>query len=135
MRAAASLHHSEQGAVSISADGSEFCIVAAPAPLLDATHRVIGRVTVGLEVVEQAASVPTATDDAPLQVRWHRMHLLDGFKTQFEAPIAFGEGMALKNLSCTLGCKLSVMYLWVISRMFTGDRSAAMWFDGCFWLY
>lgn len=64
-----SLRHSEGGAVSISADGSEVCFALAAAPWLDNDYRVIGRVISGNEALQQASDVGGDADDAPLKVR------------------------------------------------------------------
>ena len=63
----ASLRHVSPGAVSVSVDGSEFCISLVKALQLDDTHQVVGRVVKGIEVVEAVAEVATRADDRPCQ--------------------------------------------------------------------
>ena len=67
MKRESTLRHVAPGAVSISSDGSEFCISLAKALQLDDTHQVVGQIVKGMEVAERVANLATRADDVPCQ--------------------------------------------------------------------
>jgi cyclophilin family peptidyl-prolyl cis-trans isomerase len=60
-------------------NGSQFFVVTAAAtPWLDGKHTVFGRVTSGMEVVDEISSLPTDGSDRPLDdVKMERIELAD----------------------------------------------------------
>lgn len=63
-----SLRHVDGGLVSISRSGNGYAITMSRALHLDPTYQVIGKVTKGLNVVDDICSFQTKADDSPVQV-------------------------------------------------------------------
>jgi cyclophilin family peptidyl-prolyl cis-trans isomerase len=61
----ARLQHVEAGAVSVSLSGDEVAISLGRSLPMDLTHQVVGRVTKGLEVLEQISGIALMPDDSP----------------------------------------------------------------------
>lgn len=59
------IHHSEEGIVSMSLQGSQFVITLAPAPHLDGNWQIVGRVLSGLDSVRTIAAMPADDDLEP----------------------------------------------------------------------
>ncbi|GMH39847.1 hypothetical protein BSKO_07751 [Bryopsis sp. KO-2023] len=56
----------ERGAVAVSRTGDEVVISLGPAVALDATHQVVGKVTLGTEVLDQVDELVVGPGDVPL---------------------------------------------------------------------
>ena len=55
-----------RGAVSVSRDGSEIAISLGRSLVMDETHQVVGRIGIGLDLLDDIDDVPRSPDDMPL---------------------------------------------------------------------
>lgn len=60
------LHHSQKGALSISLTGAEFAITFAKALTLDSSHQVVGRVHLGMDIVDKLNTAEIDFKDKPV---------------------------------------------------------------------
>lgn len=60
------LHHSQKGALSISLTGAEFAITFAKALTLDSSHQVVGRVHVGMDILDKLNNTEVDFKDKPV---------------------------------------------------------------------
>jgi cyclophilin family peptidyl-prolyl cis-trans isomerase len=78
------LRHDAAGVLSMAnagpnTGGSQFFITLAATPWLDGKHAVFGRVTEGMDVIEQIGAVATGRSDRPVEeVRMEKVRLQDG---------------------------------------------------------
>lgn len=109
LRRAPELRHGERGAVSLRLDGGELCLLLAPAPHLDATHQVVGRVAAGMEVLDKVDAVGAARDDQPCQVSTHenkKTHTgCRGFRGVFAAQRPVGNCRAAEAVEGVEACR------------------------------
>lgn len=102
------LRHVDGGLVSISRDGNGYAITVSRALHLDATYQVIGKVTKGLDIIEDLCGEQIKADDSPVQmIKIENCGTTDSQgEIEFSGNVDKGSGKALEEVRQDLQCAI-----------------------------
>ena len=66
--------------------GSQFFIMHKKSPHLDGLYAAFGKITEGMDIVDKIASVPTDSNDRPMETQRMKKVTVDTFGTDYPAP-------------------------------------------------
>lgn len=66
--------------------GSQFFIMHKKAPHLDGAYAAFGKITEGMDIVDQIAGVPTYEDDRPMETQRMKKVTVETFGIDYPAP-------------------------------------------------